>query len=236
MDYKLSSEHCIVDNDGDEDGGRRDEVEIRKRQQSWRRGEVMKIDDVRWNNETDVTTASSGLLSNCWAGSTVHGSSACLGPLSNSGYIKLGLSDQVECNICKSYQPLEWLVNGLEVDKVIGTIDLVTELVEKVAEMVEKAANRLAESLPEGGKLQKAVLVVGKIAKIIREDAHAADEIIHKIEDVENNIEREIKAITKAMGNQDHKREIKQLAAEVIELEETTKIIEALTSDDEQAN
>ncbi|KAK9164704.1 hypothetical protein Syun_005606 [Stephania yunnanensis] len=173
------------------------------------------------NNETDVTTASSGLLSNCWAGSTVHGSSACLGPLSNSG----------------SYQPLSLVnVNGLEVDKVIGTIDLVTELVEKVAEMVEKAANRLAESLPEGGKLQKAVLVVGKIAKIIREDAHAADEIIHKIEDVENNIEREIKAITKAMGNQDHKREIKQLAAEVIELEETTKIIEALTSDDEQAN
>ncbi|KAK9110758.1 hypothetical protein Sjap_018818 [Stephania japonica] len=127
-----------------------------------------------------------------------------------------------------------------EVDKVIGTIDVVTEVVEKVAEGVEKAAEEVAQRLPEGGKLQEAVLVVEKIAKKVHEDAHATDEFIHKVEDVEDDIEKGVETIVEAVDQHDDqteeiKQEEDQTVVEVTEEVEITKI-EAVSTDDKQEN
>ncbi|KAK9110757.1 hypothetical protein Sjap_018817 [Stephania japonica] len=85
-----------------------------------------------------------------------------------------------------------------EVVMVVETIDVVTEVVEKAAEGVEEIAHSVAESLPDGG-LQKAACLVEQAAKKVAEEAHAADEFIHKVEETGKEIEKEVEAIVEAV-------------------------------------
>ncbi|KAK9110975.1 hypothetical protein Scep_018494 [Stephania cephalantha] len=68
-----------------------------------------------------------------------------------------------------------------EVVMVVETIDVVTEVVEKVAEGVEEIAHSVAESLPDGEGLQKVACLVEAAAKKVAQEAHVADEFIHKV-------------------------------------------------------
>ncbi|KAK9110974.1 hypothetical protein Scep_018493 [Stephania cephalantha] len=171
---------------------------------------------------------------------TVHSSTANSGSHSNSwkNWILGTLLSLILPFWKHKWAPLLAIKN--EVDKVIGTIDVVTEVVEKVAEGVEKAAEEVAQRLPEGGKLQEAVLVVEKIAKKVHEDAHATDEFIHKVEDVGDDIEKGVEAIVEAIDQHDDqteeiKQEEDQTVAEVTEEVEVIKV-EAVSTDVKEEN
>ncbi|OVA09276.1 hypothetical protein BVC80_8359g3 [Macleaya cordata] len=79
-----------------------------------------------------------------------------------------------------------------DMETVMDTIDAVTEVVEKVAEGVEKVADEVAGHLPEGSQLRETVCAVENIAKHVAEDAHAADEFIHKMEELQEEAEKEV--------------------------------------------
>lgn len=55
------------------------------------------------------------------------------------------------------------------------------EAVEKAAEEVEKVAEDIADDLPEGGKLRKAVDFVEKLAERTANDAGVVDDFIDKV-------------------------------------------------------
>lgn len=57
----------------------------------------------------------------------------------------------------------------------------IVEAVEKVAEGVEKAAENIAEDLPEGGGLRKAVDFVEHVAERANKDAHIVGDFIDKV-------------------------------------------------------
>ncbi|XVF17312.1 hypothetical protein REPUB_Repub10bG0109300 [Reevesia pubescens] len=68
-----------------------------------------------------------------------------------------------------------------KVDTVVESVESVVEVVEKVAEEVEKVADKVADSLPENGKLKEAVSFIETIAKETAKDARIAEEIIQKV-------------------------------------------------------
>ncbi|KAA8528317.1 hypothetical protein F0562_035672 [Nyssa sinensis] len=82
--------------------------------------------------------------------------------------------------------PLLGLKKGFE--NAVETAEQVTETIEKVAEEVEKVAEEIAEDLPAGGKLQKALVYAENVAKETAKDAQLGEEIIDKIEDLEKDL------------------------------------------------
>ncbi|KAB1219985.1 hypothetical protein CJ030_MR3G020092 [Morella rubra] len=76
-----------------------------------------------------------------------------------------------------------------EVEAVVETAEVATEVIEKVAEEVEKLAEEVANQFPEGGKVQNAATFVENIAKETIKDAHLAEDVIEKVEEVEKEVE-----------------------------------------------
>ncbi|KAF8404662.1 hypothetical protein HHK36_009550 [Tetracentron sinense] len=76
-----------------------------------------------------------------------------------------------------------------KVDTVVDRVESVVDVVEMVAEKVEKIADEVADKLPEGGKLKDTVSFVEIIAKEAAKDANLAEEFIHKVEEVEKELE-----------------------------------------------
>ncbi|KAK9269988.1 hypothetical protein L1049_025561 [Liquidambar formosana] len=76
-----------------------------------------------------------------------------------------------------------------KVDTVVETAEHIAEVVEKVAEEVEKVADEVGDHLPDGGKLKGAFNFVENLAKETAKDAHEADEVIDKLEEVEKDVE-----------------------------------------------
>ncbi|KAF3439240.1 hypothetical protein FNV43_RR17515 [Rhamnella rubrinervis] len=72
---------------------------------------------------------------------------------------------------------------------VVENVEKVAEIVETVAETVEEVADDIADQLPQDGKLHDAVRVVESIAKQSAIDAHLVDDLIEKVEEMEEKVE-----------------------------------------------
>ncbi|GFQ02368.1 hypothetical protein PHJA_002380800 [Phtheirospermum japonicum] len=76
-----------------------------------------------------------------------------------------------------------------EVETAVETVEDIVEAVEKVAEGVEKAAEDIADDLPEGGALRKAVDFVEHVAERANRDAQLVGDFIDKVQEVEEKVE-----------------------------------------------
>ncbi|XP_042379039.1 uncharacterized protein LOC121971709 [Zingiber officinale] len=88
-----------------------------------------------------------------------------------------------------------------EVEKVADAAEVAAEVVEQIAGVVEKVSSEVAEKLPEESKLKGAVLLVEQVSKEAAEEAQAARDIIHKV----NEVRQEVEKITLDAGKEDHK-------------------------------
>uniref|UniRef100_A0A804LQ46 Uncharacterized protein n=1 Tax=Zea mays TaxID=4577 RepID=A0A804LQ46_MAIZE len=68
-----------------------------------------------------------------------------------------------------------------EVDMVKDTAEVVAEAVEDAATVAEKVSSEVAEQLPENGRLRTAVVLLEHASKEVAEEAHLAQNIIHKV-------------------------------------------------------
>ncbi|KAL6220126.1 hypothetical protein ACLB2K_007883 [Fragaria x ananassa] len=76
-----------------------------------------------------------------------------------------------------------------KVDVAMETAESVTEVVEELAEEVEKVSEQVAEKLPDDAKLKKAMESVEHLAEEAVEKAKLAEDIIHKVKEVEEEVE-----------------------------------------------
>ncbi|KAK7319455.1 hypothetical protein RJT34_04176 [Clitoria ternatea] len=76
-----------------------------------------------------------------------------------------------------------------EAEIVVEEVEKVAKVVEKVATVAEKVSEDVAEMLPEDGKLRKAAIVVEHASKQVAHDAQLAEEFIHKVEEVKNDLD-----------------------------------------------
>ncbi|RWW64020.1 hypothetical protein BHE74_00028767 [Ensete ventricosum] len=92
-----------------------------------------------------------------------------------------------------------------EVEMVADAMEEVFEVVEKVATVVEKVSSEVAERLPEEGKLKDAVLSVEHVSREAAEDAHLAKDIIHKVDEVKQEVELLLESVVDA-GKEGHRK------------------------------
>ncbi|KAF5444823.1 hypothetical protein F2P56_033922 [Juglans regia] len=76
-----------------------------------------------------------------------------------------------------------------EVDTAVQIAEDVAETIERVAEKVEEAAEEVADHLPAGGKLKDAATFIENLAKETAKDANLVDGVIHKVQEMEDNLE-----------------------------------------------
>ncbi|CAN6288337.1 unnamed protein product [Urochloa humidicola] len=75
------------------------------------------------------------------------------------------------------------------------TVEVVAEVVEEAATVAEKVSTEVAEHLPEGGRLRSAAVLVEHASKEVAEDAHLAHDIIHKLDEIEEDVKAIIEPI-----------------------------------------
>ncbi|KAL2936809.1 Suppressor of lethality of KEX2 GAS1 double null mutant protein 1 [Bienertia sinuspersici] len=78
---------------------------------------------------------------------------------------------------------------GGEAELVLKEVEQAAEVVEKVGTVVEKISEEVADQLPNDNKIKEAVLVAEHISQEAVKDAHIAEEIIHKVERVKQDLE-----------------------------------------------
>ncbi|XP_020104875.1 uncharacterized protein LOC109721593 isoform X2 [Ananas comosus] len=83
-----------------------------------------------------------------------------------------------------------------EVEMVENVVENAAVVVEKVANMTEKVSSEVAERLPEDGKLKDAVVFVEHASKEVAEEAHLAQDIIHKVDELEEEVKTLLDPIT----------------------------------------
>ncbi|XP_057503946.1 uncharacterized protein LOC130787571 isoform X3 [Actinidia eriantha] len=76
-----------------------------------------------------------------------------------------------------------------KINATVETVEQLTEVIERVAEGVEDLADNVADKLPEGGKLRHAIETVENAAKETVKDAQFVEQIIDKVEEVEQEVE-----------------------------------------------
>ncbi|PQQ16622.1 uncharacterized protein Pyn_16713 [Prunus yedoensis var. nudiflora] len=77
-----------------------------------------------------------------------------------------------------------------KVDMAVDTVESVTEVVEELAEEVEKVAEQIEDKLPEDAKLKQAMDSIEHLAEDAVKKAEQAKDVIHKVEEVEEEIEK----------------------------------------------
>ncbi|XP_055808846.1 uncharacterized protein LOC129877372 [Solanum dulcamara] len=82
--------------------------------------------------------------------------------------------------------PLQLLKSN--VDKAVETVETMTEIVEEVAEEVEKIAEEVEKKLPGDSKLKESLDSIENLAQGAVKYANQAQDLIHKIEEVEKEI------------------------------------------------
>ncbi|XP_022141966.1 uncharacterized protein LOC111012212 [Momordica charantia] len=82
-----------------------------------------------------------------------------------------------------------------EAEMVIEEAESVAEVVEKAAEIAEKASAEIAKKLPEKSKLKEAAEVVETYSKQIAHDAHLTQDILHKVEEWKQKLDKSETAI-----------------------------------------
>lgn len=83
--------------------------------------------------------------------------------------------------------PLQLLKSN--VHKAVETVETMTEIVEEVAEEVEKIAEEVEKKLPGDSKLKQSLDSVENLAQGAVKYANQVQDIIHKIDDVEKEME-----------------------------------------------
>ncbi|KAK4353921.1 hypothetical protein RND71_026115 [Anisodus tanguticus] len=83
--------------------------------------------------------------------------------------------------------PLQLLKSN--VHKAVETVETMTEIVEEVAEEIDKIAEEIEKKLPGDSKLKESLDSIENLAEGAVKYANQAQDIIHKIEDVEKEIE-----------------------------------------------
>ncbi|XP_042067606.1 uncharacterized protein LOC121810929 [Salvia splendens] len=111
-----------------------------------------------------------------------------------------------------------------EVEMVVEIAEEIVEAVEKVAEGVEKAAEQLAEELPKGGGLRKAVDFVEHVAEIANKDAHKLGDFIDKVQEVEEKVEDYVECVVEGAINHGHHKEDNQENGAQNEEEDRTQL------------
>ncbi|TVU30857.1 hypothetical protein EJB05_22503 [Eragrostis curvula] len=75
-----------------------------------------------------------------------------------------------------------------EVEAVKDAAEVVAEVVEETATLAEKVSSEIAEQLPEGGRLRPVAVLVEHASKEVAEEAHLAKDIIHKVDEIEEDV------------------------------------------------
>ncbi|KAL0423105.1 UNVERIFIED_CONTAM: hypothetical protein Sradi_0845300 [Sesamum radiatum] len=83
------------------------------------------------------------------------------------------------------------LLLGLKgkIDQAIETVEHVTEVVEEIAEEAEKIVEEVEEKLPGDSKLKEALESFDDLAKTAVKEAKKAEDLVHKVKAVEEEIE-----------------------------------------------
>ncbi|MCL7044678.1 hypothetical protein MKW94_010830 [Papaver nudicaule] len=82
-----------------------------------------------------------------------------------------------------------------EVEMAVEVVEHVAETVEKVAVVTEKLSMEMANKIPGDGKLKKAVLMVERVSEEAEKDARLAEDILHKVDDLKQDVEKLIEPI-----------------------------------------
>ncbi|CAN6305360.1 unnamed protein product [Urochloa humidicola] len=82
-----------------------------------------------------------------------------------------------------------------EVEMVKDTVEVVAEVVEEAATVAEKVSTEVAERLPKGGRLRTAAVFVEHASKEVAQEAHLAQDIIHKVDEIEEDVKAIIEPI-----------------------------------------
>ncbi|EYU32464.1 hypothetical protein MIMGU_mgv1a022871mg [Erythranthe guttata] len=98
-----------------------------------------------------------------------------------------------------------------EVETAVEAVEGIVDAVEKVAEGVEKVAEDIAEDLPEGGRLRKAVDFIEHVAERANRDAHLVGDFIDKVQEVEDKVEDYVESLAEdAIFGHQHSSKQKQ--------------------------
>ncbi|OVA09278.1 hypothetical protein BVC80_8359g6 [Macleaya cordata] len=76
-----------------------------------------------------------------------------------------------------------------EVEMVAEVVENVAETVERVAVVTEKLSSEVADKIPGDGKLKKAALLIERASTEATKDARIAEDIIHKVEELKQDVE-----------------------------------------------
>ncbi|GJN20445.1 hypothetical protein PR202_gb07824 [Eleusine coracana subsp. coracana] len=75
-----------------------------------------------------------------------------------------------------------------EVEVVKDAVQAVAEVVEEAATLTEKVSSEIVEQLPEGGRLRPVAVLLEHASKQVAEEAHLAKDIIHKVDEIEEDV------------------------------------------------
>ncbi|GJV74127.1 RNA-directed DNA polymerase, eukaryota, reverse transcriptase zinc-binding domain protein [Tanacetum coccineum] len=76
-----------------------------------------------------------------------------------------------------------------KVDTVVNTAEYVVETLESVATKVDNVIDRITDDLPEDSKLRKSMVALDELVEGVAKAAHIANDIIDKVEEVEDKLE-----------------------------------------------
>ncbi|XP_059318071.1 uncharacterized protein LOC132068486 isoform X2 [Lycium ferocissimum] len=75
------------------------------------------------------------------------------------------------------------------VDKAVATVETMTEIVEEVAEEIDNIAEEVEKKLPGDSQLKKSLDSIENLAEGAVKYANQAQDIIHKVKDIEKEVE-----------------------------------------------
>ncbi|XP_022858459.1 uncharacterized protein LOC111379334 [Olea europaea var. sylvestris] len=81
-----------------------------------------------------------------------------------------------------------WSLEG-KAEKVVEEVEDVAEVIEKVATTADKTLATVADWLPDESKLKEAALMAENVSSITAKDALCAQNLIHKVEDLKQDLE-----------------------------------------------
>ncbi|KAL8097449.1 hypothetical protein AgCh_030542 [Apium graveolens] len=94
-----------------------------------------------------------------------------------------------------------------KLEKAAEEVEYAAEVVQKVAITTEKVSAEVANNLPGNGKLKEAALIVEHLASVAASDAQLAENIIHKANDLKEDVEeleKLVKPVVDRIGHVKH--------------------------------
>ncbi|XP_047974467.1 uncharacterized protein LOC125216744 [Salvia hispanica] len=89
-----------------------------------------------------------------------------------------------------------------KIDKAVEVVEEVAEVVEEVAEQAEKLVEEVEEKLPDDSKLREALESFDALAKKAANEAKKAEDVVHKVKLVEEELEASLIKAGKDQANE----------------------------------